>query len=322
MTDVTYQIFNGCGKVTQTERGDVTNQLAMRALDKKVEAARWANSDPGKKYVHALADIQDSDGRSMAELIVRLPAEGGELFVLASELSDVVFKAAETLPKYTLQDHDLPCPYGFLFMEEPLVFYDSNGRSVVVTALGWMKFTHSPDSSVPGESVAFAAWTDITDKRDAEWDKFPLKELAPKYLHLDMTLVPMLAGLWTLGKELQGPEDHFIYPFMLAFWRFIQEPYVIKAVESAGRHAAKRATRAGQDPTVTVVKLRKRPSVSAPSDHPNPVEWKNRWVVGPFWRNQWYPSLGVHRPKYIMAYIKGPEDKPLKTSSKVNIVDR
>ncbi len=41
------------------------------------------------------------------------------------------------------------------------------------------------------------------------------------------------------------------------------------------------------------------------------VDWSHRWMVRPHWRNQWYPSLGVHKMKYIHPYIKGPEDKEL-----------
>ena len=37
-----------------------------------------------------------------------------------------------------------------------------------------------------------------------------------------------------------------------------------------------------------------------------------RWWNSGHFRNQWYPSLGIHKLKWIDAYIKGPEGKPLK----------
>jgi hypothetical protein len=40
------------------------------------------------------------------------------------------------------------------------------------------------------------------------------------------------------------------------------------------------------------------------------------------WRNQWYPSMQAHRPKYIPEHIKGPEDKPLIVHDKLFSVDR
>ena len=49
-------------------------------------------------------------------------------------------------------------------------------------------------------------------------------------------------------------------------------------------------------------------------------EWRHRWVVRGHWRNQWYPSLGDHRPKWIAPYLKGPDDAPLLGGEKVTVV--
>lgn len=40
-------------------------------------------------------------------------------------------------------------------------------------------------------------------------------------------------------------------------------------------------------------------------------DWSHRWLVSGHWRNQWYPSEGVHRPIWIDAFVKGPSDAPL-----------
>ena len=58
-----------------------------------------------------------------------------------------------------------------------------------------------------------------------------------------------------------------------------------------------------------VVTLR-RPDAPSPHEHSD-VEWSRRWVVSGHWRNQWYPSLGVHRQIWISPYVKGPEEAPL-----------
>jgi hypothetical protein len=80
-------------------------------------------------------------------------------------------------------------------------------------------------------------------------------------------------------------------------------------------------------PTVRVVHLRRRETV-----HRAPVEgeaapgvkreWTCRWVVRGFWRNQWYPSTNEHRLKYIDAFVKGPDDKPLKERERIYAVER
>lgn len=48
-------------------------------------------------------------------------------------------------------------------------------------------------------------------------------------------------------------------------------------------------------------------------------EWRHRWIVRGHWRNQWYPSLADHRPRWIAPYLKGPEDAPLLGGDKVTV---
>lgn len=45
--------------------------------------------------------------------------------------------------------------------------------------------------------------------------------------------------------------------------------------------------------------------------------YRHRWMVRGHWRQQWYPSLGLHRPVHIAPYLKGPADAPLLTGEKV-----
>lgn len=78
-------------------------------------------------------------------------------------------------------------------------------------------------------------------------------------------------------------------------------------------------------PSVRVVHLRRRETV-----HRAPVEgavattreYSVRWVVKGHFRNVWYPSRGEHKIKWIDSFIAGPDDKPLKQSSKVYAVER
>jgi hypothetical protein len=51
-------------------------------------------------------------------------------------------------------------------------------------------------------------------------------------------------------------------------------------------------------------------------------EYSHRWMVQGHWRNQWYPSMQDHRPKYIPPHIKGPKDKPLVVHDVAYSLDR
>lgn len=67
------------------------------------------------------------------------------------------------------------------------------------------------------------------------------------------------------------------------------------------------------EPDLRVVTLRKREYVE--SGESREVDWSCRWIVGGHWRKQWCPSTKTHRPTFIAPYVKGPDDKPLKTDS-------
>lgn len=48
-------------------------------------------------------------------------------------------------------------------------------------------------------------------------------------------------------------------------------------------------------------------------------EYSCQWLVGGstgFWRDQWYPSLQIHKPVYIAPYLKGNPDHPFKAPTK------
>jgi len=67
-------------------------------------------------------------------------------------------------------------------------------------------------------------------------------------------------------------------------------------------------------PFIRVVTLR-RLEADREREAPRDVEWRWHWVVRGFWRNQWYPAEGVHKPKFIESYIKGDTSKPLKSTT-------
>jgi hypothetical protein len=86
------------------------------------------------------------------------------------------------------------------------------------------------------------------------------------------------------------------------------------------RAQRKRAAREGRQPeSITVVSLRKleaaREQAQLAGEH-EPVEWHWQWEVRGHWRNQWYAAAQEHRQVFIEAYIKGPENKPLKDPGK------
>jgi hypothetical protein len=67
-----------------------------------------------------------------------------------------------------------------------------------------------------------------------------------------------------------------------------------------------------QPPILRVISLRRLEAARPKDGKPKPVDWQWQWEVRGHWRNQHCPSTGEHKPVFIEAYVKGPEDKPLK----------
>ena len=80
------------------------------------------------------------------------------------------------------------------------------------------------------------------------------------------------------------------------------------------RATRRRAEREGQQapPNIRVITLRRLEQDRQREAPAGAVDWQWQWEVRGHWRNQFYASEGTHKPVFIEAYIKGPEDKPLK----------
>lgn len=150
--------------------------------------------------------------------------------------------------------------------------------------------------------------------------------------------VPMMTGLFEISpsvtlKDVLSP-DHLelnaatgihgdISPRAIALTRFVMAASVWLrqriAVVSSGRierHLRKRLLREHRvvgPLDINVVQLRRAERSSCGDvNEGGDVEWSCRWVVNGHWRNQYHPSDGRHELKYILPYVKGPDDKPLK----------
>lgn len=100
-----------------------------------------------------------------------------------------------------------------------------------------------------------------------------------------------------------------------ALW--IEQTIVVPHREQADRHSRKRILRdfPGSVTDVHVVRLRRTERQGADYAPMSDREYTCRWLVRGHWRQQYYPSRGERSPIWIMPYIKGPDDMPIKTPS-------
>lgn len=319
------------------------------ALDLQLDMLSWLETDYGMRYAQGLIADRYGDDNGMPGRranITKAEDVGfamhsrilmtGDTFAVSEEIVDVLEFASATIPDYELHIHDLPTDCGFVVLDRVMLIPDTYGKPLAVKALGWMPAAEGKMDVLFAEEDAVAEmttgvvlilWTDPSDPRDHLHDEWLNKtdgllhrkgyaEIAPPH-----GLFSMFGGLWPFGKPPTDP----LYKTLMAFFRFVQEPWVDPRMVTPSRHARRRALRKKVEPKVHVVQLRKKEGAHhVPSGEPGTdfVEWSCRWLVRGHWRNQWYPSIAAHRPKWIPEHIKGPEDRPLVIHDTVFRVDR
>jgi hypothetical protein len=109
--------------------------------------------------------------------------------------------------------------------------------------------------------------------------------------------------------------------FFLAGCVWLQQKILVTSEGHVERHRRKQLAREHHVPPpadVKIIELRRKESVRsgpAPTDG-TPVEWSCQWVVSGHWTHQAHgPKHGERRLQYILPYVKGPDDKPLRVPS-------
>ena len=133
--------------------------------------------------------------------------------------------------------------------------------------------------------------------------------------HIDSMGWVSFSDLMKLNGKQSGPENSPKYTNLLRFiitgLLWLEQKIIIEKTVEPERHVRKRLIKAGHIvSSIRIVTLRKEiPQIS--NNHKD-VEWSCQWLVNGHWRQQYYPSTKERKPKWILPYVKGPEDKPFK----------
>ena len=138
-------------------------------------------------------------------------------------------------------------------------------------------------------------------------------------------IFPFAAMSWDFTTSLvefhDGTVKHFAFDrlrrFCLSFLVFLRQRILISE-----KHQPRKVKGLGVKYPITtlinVIILRK--SIREPRDgdaQSTDIDWQCRWFVRGHWRRQFYPSTHTNSPMWIVPYIKGPEDKPLKQPNEI-----
>jgi hypothetical protein len=257
----------------------------LSAYDAQVEQYRYLVERHPRPNVHD----DDLDRFVQIELYKLLHAD--PVFV-AAELCELIEAALPTFEPEPLADHDLLTPTGFLLFERVVTAPHVEGDSLTspFSAFSWAAVKWPADAAGPYVlNVTYYADTGTGGKR-----------------------LPLLGTEWAFGDDAAEQASAPLLRLVQTTFRLMREfKPAGRSTEQLPRAERRAAARAGFEMrSVVVVRLRRERRPHEPLG--GTANYSHRFLVAGHWRNQWCPSLGVHRQTWISPYVKGPADKPLK----------
>ena len=265
---------------------------------------------------------------------------------VSPEICDVVEAARRGFKPESMEREDFIVHTGFLYFAKPLYTRDRNGNTCSVGAISWCPIKIEGDADPEPETVDFVEGKTTgrissyreeaaSTKPDDRWgmsialyssayadeDDFAVEHRDAMRNMGACELVPLHFTVIEFGDTLDEGQLYDLdgrYTGADEWWqlvqsclRMMQQRIAVRVEGSLDRASRRRWEREGKPPPeVLIIRLR-RPASPKHDGEPSTVNWTHQWIVDGFWRDQWYPSLQMHRQIYISPYVKGPADKPL-----------
>jgi hypothetical protein len=291
-----------------------------------IESVRRQNPDEEKAIRSIYGDLAE---RAKSALI------GADPIWVSPDMMTLVEGAAKTFVPEPLHDSDLITERGFAWLPRPLWMTDIHGLAVSYRAISWFPasytFVAEGDTMrdiAPAPGIFLMLYHYAGDPDDYAGDTTGrVKELEREFFNLAGGSILTHVTPWVYGqgypdserRDSAVPRDmEFSGLGEIARWvqvlfRLMSQTICVTTRERPSKPFRKRWAKAGlKERLCVVVTLRRHREDAFPADpEERHVEWTHRWLVSGHWRNQWYPSLSLHRQVWITPYIKGPEEAPL-----------
>jgi hypothetical protein len=302
----------------------------INAIEVRSRWLKWARIEGGPAWNH-ITRIANRDGQKAASSYLEaLPAyqhalETGDTFFMNKNFCSLVENARSTIPDdIEFEMSWVHSPQGWMWievpfevpnpelqnpgLEDPVIRAKLEGLVIRVSALGWFKVSETKmyflcyqdfESYMPGKT-GFGCWSHFTlsqgDKLIDRIHDFESKSFG-------------------MGAYLKGRESDMKHEMR---WVYAAQYLMAQRLSHhtsvpVDRPTRRRHERANEkiSPDVRVISLRRLEEDRPKSDELHPVDWQWQWEVSGHWRNQPYKD-GSFKKIFIEAYIKGPENKPLK----------
>ncbi len=254
----------------------------------------------------AVRRSEDSNRPDMLQTAMFLCS--ADTYAFRENILEAVARASETIPDYSVLSQELlPCSIGFW------AFDDIKGAGGFGGFCGLL-FGRHPDPD--DRSVLFRLFGGTAQKPfpTVSWT-WTLDASLSKFVN---DFPRSLPEEWdNEQKEALEASICLACRFFLAGCVWLQQRIITTTGGHVERHRRKQLAREHNAPLpsdVKIIQLRRAESVPHESSWQNEsVEWSCRWIVNGHWRNQ--PYKDERKLIYILPYVKGPDDKPLKVPS-------
>lgn len=322
----------------------------LKALDSQIDLLQFYDTPTGRAFLRGEYDklvgkkgqrqvpfSRDADGTMTERLTRGLLHEATPVYV-APWITSMLREALPTLPdSIPLHRDDIPFDLGFAYLDGPPWDLSPTSAGFInrITAFAWIAVesavhivvfgtVHSQQFSTEADNLnqylfeiawRFGKPIDDSEGFDIQLAKFgDDMDVQINFIdeHIQIGKKEVKAGeLFTTEYVRQMDARRLIY----SIWHFMQQRIV--SIADGGLDRARRRSLPPnyESSIVKVIELRARESTRRPDYDEETREYNVRWIVRGHWRSQWYPSLNRHKPVWVHAYVKGPEDKPLKAEA-------
>lgn len=316
-------------------------------LDEQIDLKRFWRSREGQRFAYGFLmdvagkhpdveqDVMESFrgfiGREVHKLDIADPV------YVAPPVCQLIAAASKAEPPFEpepLLPADLPCPYGYLRFDQPMVLLDAKDEPVNICAISWMPVVKASyidkmgtDAGAPWEEqgIHLTMYSDMEHPEDVSAQHLRAEcegrgvGAPPKILMLHQ--MPWWFGedyhpdRWDIGEgQVATAAENMMrwFALMQVTFRILQQKITSSGKTRLPKGFRKRAEREGYDPYTKVVTLRRYEAKGTGeySEGDEPY-YSHRFLVEGHWRRQWYPSLQEHRQIWIDTFVKGPEDGEL-----------
>lgn len=266
-------------------------------------------------------------------------AEGiknAETFFVSKDMTELVLAGSEVMDKTDIADPTLvPSPHGFCYFEKGVPLTDVRGKQMIVNAMLWVKVSddfyrvhlmndsyREPDEIA--QEVSAEILTPSIMKIYGRWGYIGVVNYQGQIGPLEFDTSEYRTLLEEEGDSDFAEVSDNPRPIVHSLFLMLNQTIVDVSQEEADRKLARRMKFMKLPTMVTVIQLRRK-KYQKKHEGETAVEWSHRWHVRGFWRWQWYKNEEKEWTKkriWIDPQIRGPEDKPLIVTKKVNALVR